>query len=562
MRRILFVLILAVLIAPTQPTAAQLPEPAKSIEAAFQDVSRRTGQNYTRDIFPGTWRWTFTEAIGANLGCPDADPNGPRASGAYVITITVRRVGVFEYRATRDESIFVTCRFPEIVLPTPTPIPSPTFVPTLPPTAIATQAPAANAVEVPEAAAYIGTDGNVYVTRGSTPESPVQLTADAGRLKSDRSPFYDQVQAYGGLRWSPDGTGLLWMESGSNALYLASSGQPARRVISGLAVAFPAAWSPDGSEVAYVVATAQSAPNGPNGAAAFIYQIQAIGLSGGGPRVAGSFAHIEGCGGFNADPADLVYNRETRSFGGNEAALYWLPSGFLHTTNCGGLGIALTDFTGRQVWALENVGRVALAPDGTRAVAIRFQNGDPAARSLILIDLTNGETSPVQTEPGVDRAIWVANGAAIVYSTAVQDRVVEGNPASTVGAAIFDMWPMTGVNYTVNLYGVAAGGGRSILLFSTSGRGITSLSADAANERLYFSFVSPSATLIEGINEGLTEADLANRYPDVLSGVAGLPLAALLDAALPPPSAGGSGGFVGIGGWAYSGRVFRAVPAQ
>ncbi len=549
-----YVLMALLLISAVPSFAQSAPTPNKTIDAAFADASARLGVNYTRNNLQGRWNWDYIAVQGANLGCANpVSGSAPSASVAYVVRLNLRQ-GYFEYRASRDESIFIVCAVPVIqATAQPTLPPQPTFQP-LQATPVP---PSAAATTYTQAIAYINPDGNLYVNSATALEGGTRLTNDAARVATDRSPFYEQARAYGSLRWSPDGSALLFMEARGNTLYIARSGQPAQMLFGGLANGFPSVWSPDGSEFAYVVATAQPAANG-----GFIYQVQAQPREGGSPRVAGSFAFTDGCAtDRNPDPAEAIYRREMRAPFESPLALFWTPNGFLHSTGCRGEGIALTDFNGQRLWEQPNVIRSALAPDGSAlAVVVRPPSG---ARYLTLLSPTDGTERARYTVADVEQVGWTLDSEIVLYSTAALDpsASVVGDINAPQGSQLLEVWPLDGVSYQLALYALSAvtPDPRPVELFRGSGRAVLNLNGFGDN--VLFTVVTDSAPLVAAINRNAQRPEILQNAPTVLSAVGGLARQAVLDASLPLPSASSSGGVVGQGQLTAGGGTFAAVGA-
>src|SRR5262249_34521845 len=280
------------------------------------------------------------------LGCPQ-----PGKMYAQVIThgykIIINYAGVsYDYRASIEGSNLFLCTATGGAA---------TFVAT---------APAANPTSATftNPFAFVAKNANVLM-------SQVGNSATAAVTNSPSSPtqpFNLPEQQFGRLQWSPDGSKLVFFEFKTGNLYLAMSGQPLITVATGLQTYFPAVWSADGARIAFAVPTKEQKDNGE------VQQVQVVALTATGvsaPQYAGTFTHQTGCGGGNPDPAAQLYDAEA-GFGGNKLVLAWTDKGFVASPNCTGVGLTLTDSSGKVLWQLPNVARAAISPDHSRAVAL------------------------------------------------------------------------------------------------------------------------------------------------------------------------------------------------
>ena len=235
--------------------------------------------------------------------------------------------------------------------------------------------------------AYVGPDGNVYITNPGG-GAGIAITNDANGKQIQTTPFVSYDHS---LRAVP--LVARWDET---AVYrqpeeYAVSGDlrsATVQVASGLAALYPGVWSPDGSEFAYAVETNQA--SGDNG---LVRQLQALPVTAtgvGSARVAGSFVQGVGCGGGSPDPADHIYKMEA-GYDGNGLTLAWMPQGVVYSTTCNGIGLALANTTGQVLWNVGNLSRAAISPDRTRAVAIQGGNGQQT--TVALLDLATGNVT-------------------------------------------------------------------------------------------------------------------------------------------------------------------------
>ena len=552
-RRALTLVILAALMAaPGALAGAQPPtpisEPTALIQAALQDLSGRLSRILVRG-FNANWEWEYAVFPDAGLGCPLPDQMYAQViTAGFIIRLTVDRV-VYDYRATEDGGTLFLCSPRDVPIPTLTPAapPDATPAPTTPLTLTAPPDAAPAPVVYEGSLAYVGADGEIYVTDlQSGPGTPITAGANA-RLVTE-FPFRDADQQYSLLRWSPDGTRLAFVDARSSTLYVARSGESPAPVARGLAPLMPPAWSPDGDELAYAVPTDiivvdEGAPQ------RRVVQVQAIPATGGALRYAGEFAFGEGCGGGTSDPAQVAYEAEA-GYGGAGLALIWTPDGFVHTPNCTGYGLTLTGFDADERWTLPDVSRIALAPDGARVAAIT--GGPSAPVGLAIIDLVGGEITGLLAGPTAptlpDQLTWAADGSALILAARERGTSLAADADSALGAELFPSWPVEAARFTASVWRIpTAGDPPQRLAVMPDEYGIGALAAAPDGETLIFSLIGSSAPMIEQLNAGtgLEEA------------LAAAPAARLISMSLRD----GSGSTRWQGGAPAFGGAFTAVPA-
>jgi len=209
----------------------------------------------------------------------------------------------------------------------------------------------------------------------------------------------------------------------------------------------------------------------------------------------------------NPDPAAQLYDFEA-GFGGSKLVLAWTDKGFVASPACSGIGLTLTDQTGKVLWQVPNAARAAISPDHTRAVAIQLNpNGGPqavGANALMLIDLNTGTTTQLQSEAGADQVAWSADGSTVLYSTLSNPRTTQGSGTNPAGTQLFGSWPIDTVTNTVALWRVPASGGQSTKLFERDGRAIGVIAPAPDNSGVVSSFITSSADMINALNNGGT----------------------------------------------------------
>jgi Tol biopolymer transport system component len=483
---------------------AQAPEPTAIIDAILKDLSQKLGTTIRRTSNVA-WTWEQINFPDTSLGCPQ-----PGQSYAQTVTPGFKVIMTFnnmayDYRARSDGSQIFQCGGAAAV-------PTPTQEASTPTTAVpGTAGPAVpgtgigQTVTYQKPLAYVGADGNVFLTTiGQGAGTPI--TADSTASTSEFTPFFNTSRTYGQFRWSPDGQKLLFTELTTRSLYVAVSGQKPVRIAIGLAVPYPGTWSPDGTEVAYAVDARQTQDNGE------VRQIQAVQVAGatiGQPRVAGSFVEGTGCGGGSVDPAQLLYAREA-GYQSNSLTLDWTPQGFVYSTACTGIGLALANPNGQVLWTAADVGHAAVSPDRMRAVGIRknAQNSQ-----LVMIDLASGSVTPMQAEANPDQVAWSSDGSTVVYSTVTPGQVIKGVASPVWQQILRSDAPLDAQTYAVSLWRVAATGGPSTRLFQQQGFAIGVIAPASDSSGVAFSFIPSDADLVQQVNSGASAGQVRSLAP-------------------------------------------------
>lgn len=139
-----------------------------------------------------------------------------------------------------------------------------------------------------------------------------------------------------------------------------------------------------------------------------------------------------GCGGGWSYPAVGAYFREA-GYGGRPLTLASTEFGLLHTTNCSGSGLQITDLTSsaadRAVTVSEHLSRVSLSPDGTRLLGFEDDPTGENPDTLTLIDLATRTARPVVTANPPQQAVWTADGRIVYTSFAETGDPVPGTTA-------------------------------------------------------------------------------------------------------------------------------------
>jgi hypothetical protein len=515
MRKVIYVLMIATTvwlgIAHVPDVSAQGAPSEAALDRVFQDISVRIGRAVSRVRFDGTWTYEQIIVRDDNLGCANGQRNAPGQTRAWVVRVTVNGFGSYEYRISNDSTLVFFCSGVGVGADAVPPAAAPGSSLPIPPPAGVVASPVTFGAPI---LAFVGLDGNVYVTSLGSAQGYVPLTGDAlGNISEGGYRFARKY--YRNLRWSPDGTRLAFTEEGSQTLFVASSGSAPIAIANGLSVEFPPAWSPDGSQIAFAMSGVPSAD--PNN---FTYTIMAAAPTGGPAATIGQIEFGVGCGGGGFGPALMNYFRQA-GYNGSEVILKWTPNGFLHTMRCDGTGLALTAFNGTRLWSLPNVSRVRFSPDGFRAVGIAQSLDFRRGSEPVLIDLTSAAVAPLGGAPSADQVGWSSDASTIFIAVRQLIQQATVNPSAPLAASFF---ALDGQSYRLNLLAMPVTGGPTQLVYESEGYAIAAITPSPTTSLIAFSIVESEAALIGRINANDSYQNVLNAAPRVKIGVAALPL--------------------------------------
>lgn len=481
-------------------------EPTIVIDAVFQNLNARTGQSLSRLNTKYTWEErVFADA---SMGCAQPDQAYAQVqTRGYIVTIQpVGSTTIYEYRATTDGKIVFPCTADLIQTGTPntplsTVVATATVLPptTVPPTLSIPTAASTSTTLSGELLAYVGDDGNVYVSNLAAGSVPVQLTNDANIDVNNPSKTPDHV--YVKLAWSPTGKDLAWVDASTHNLMLASSGQPAKVVANNLASDMGISWTADGKLIYATPTTDLADPQGN-----VTMQVNAISGIGMPAQTIGKIMYGFSCSNAGFNPAEMLLMREAGPYG-NEQLLMVLPQGILHSASCTGVGLRLTDLAGKVVWEQADLKRAAITPDSKTLFAIRQSTAsDPAdmfvgGKDIVSVDAATGVTKTIVTLDGADRLGVSGDGQTVYVATRTISRSVSGN--ASIQSDLLPNWPGPFNVYTLTLYQVALADSQPRALTTTEGQGISKIVAVTGQPMIVFSVVESLA----GIAEKLTPQD-------------------------------------------------------
>lgn len=336
--------------------------------------------------------------------------------------------------------------------------------------------------------------GNVY-TATLLDWPGVPITSGATPTQSYRqvvvSPLGQQVAF-------TDAAGMLWVAAAM------AKGTPLK-LAEGLVAAYPVAWSPDGSALAYVQASEGGAV------------VRAARADGSGSRSLGtvSLASVDtdaACRATSGESATARYEAETGK-GGNALVLFWARDGAIYlSAGCDGRGLLrLRD--GVATLVHDQITRVSLSPDQTQALALLTQAGKPV---LVRLILASGEVTLIKTVQDPDQAAWGADGQLIVYSTlTLKEEITLDAPVDQErGMATFGTWPYSTAVYQVQLHELNLVTGEDRVRIEADGRGIGRIAPSPDGVGVLFSLVQDDRRLIEAFNNNVPQAELNRLYPE------------------------------------------------
>ncbi len=325
--------------------------------------------------------------------------------------------------------------------------------------------------------------------------------------------------------WSPDGSQIAYLLTQPDYTYklmtvnAAAGATPVAQNTATPITGFPITYTPEGQIV--FITEGQTPPD------SFVMNVQAnlLNPQTGEQSVVGTFGFGVGCGGGSLSPADWQLWTET-GFGGSPLVLAWTRYGLLHSTTCGGSGMALLNASAGTDMPLGNdplatnsdpslgyLMRAIVSPDGERVAAIRQQYQEPRPiHTLVLIDLASGAQTDVATTGSPEQLAWGADGTvfySIIEETGGLDSAltpdqgqkfeqIQGFPASQL------------LIYSVGIRQVNPATGEDRLLYSTAASAIGRMALTADGQTLLFSQIPNLTAWGAGIADGTL--DIANDF--------------------------------------------------
>lgn len=341
---------------------------------------------------------------------------------------------------------------------------------------------------------------------------------------------------FSGLTWSPDGRFLAYAapsEAGRQVFVTDRTGSVVTPIADDISFSFPPTFSPDSSEIFYVVDTGEFSPDAPTNQILNLFSAPVDGSAP--PTLRATFAFGVGCGGGSSFPGDAVYWGEA-GFAGSDIFFQLTPRGLLYTLRCTGEGIGLLDIaTGETTVISDDLSRATLSPDGSRLAGVVVTQPDIVGMSatgntLNVVDLASGAVQTLQTASPPDQVAWGADGS-IFYSTRVQtDEIVPGSDTE----ALTQLGPGGLPLWAVGLHRVDLAEATDTQIYSASAFAIGRIYATPDGSGVYFSQVENAGAWVEFVNANGADLEDPTRFfgPTLIY----LPLATPTDVAVVGPN--------------------------
>jgi hypothetical protein len=343
--------------------------------------------------------------------------------------------------------------------------------------------------------------GNIYVgILAGLPGKPI--TTDAAG-----------DHAYRDVVVAPDGTRVAFIDPDHAVLLVASvaGDTPPLKLADHLATGYPAAWSPDGSQVAYLVD--EGAKDGDRA----VYSLMTARADGQGTRKIGDTQGLKtGCTARATDPAESIYRAETGP-GGNGLLLVWSQGLIYYSLGCDGLGVGRIGEDGaNRATVHPTLRRAHLSPDGSELLGIA--DGDAQTPGLVRVQLRDQRTSSLATTGLPDQVAWSADGKAIYYSTLAAKNTITLNDESLRerGTKLFGVWPYQATVYEVTLRRIDLAANQDVPLAKADGRAIGRIAPGPDGSGVLFTLVQSTANLVEAFENNVSTGDLRRQMPNSL----------------------------------------------
>ncbi len=323
--------------------------------------------------------------------------------------------------------------------------------------------------------------GNVYMANvADLPGAPITRDADG----------VHRSRVYSFPRIAPDGKRVVFIDAAAGGLYLASIAKnTALAKLPGLvAPGFPPAWSPDGSEIAFVAAGSPQT-------------VQAIRVDKGTVRALGTLTYATCPIDATPDPAARVLGADMGSAAGaNPHILEWLnPTQLLIARGCGSFGLDLLDTSTGTTRPLADLEGARLSPSRTTLAGL-------AGGKLTLFDLATQK--PQLSTIDAAAVAWSADGNALFYATQTLTTPLKLD-APTAGFA-----PFTSGEFALTLHRYAlSGAGGDTILYAGSGYAIGSIAVSPDGFGLLFTVIPSDAALLTALTNKADGATLGRSQP-------------------------------------------------
>jgi hypothetical protein len=321
--------------------------------------------------------------------------------------------------------------------------------------------------------AYIGLDGNVYVTNldniTSTP-----LTTD-GYVTPREHHYNSSFFRYGGIHWSPDGTQFSFVDTMEHKLYVVQSGKGGVQVPGAAPSSYTwqSALSPDNTKIAFLTEKYEDLVTMP--------------VAGGEPTTIGGIPGLT-TERPDLDPAEMIRANELNYTAFDAPyTLEWTKYGILVLSSVAYTG-RMWDLKGNELWRAEGTSDYEdplplISADRTSAL-IKNGYGDVGHAT---INLANGHLTALSIPAEARILAWTPDGKYVIYETR-SDPLTVFDP---------DHGSFDYVENTLSLWQFPVTGGEPTLIFQRRGYDFGVVRVTADSKSLVFSLVTSSVNKVQ-----------------------------------------------------------------
>ncbi|MHB8628423.1 MAG: hypothetical protein ACYDBJ_12925 [Aggregatilineales bacterium] len=328
--------------------------------------------------------------------------------------------------------------------------------------------------------------GNVYMA--NVADLPgVPLTHDADVITNTRR--------YAEARIAPDGKRVAFVSMPGGDVYVApiAKDATAAKLPVQIATPYPIAWSPDGTQIAYVSAASDGK-----------LTVNVAQIAGGTARPVGTLSATSCAPVKTDDPAAATWAADLSAAdaNGDRLLLEWPATNtLLVSSDCTGASVSKLDATSGKLTPLSTLSRAVLSPDKTQLAGI-------TGGKLAIVDVAGGQARPLPIS--ADQVVWGSDSGSLLYATRTIKTPLSLS-ATVVGVAAFQS-----AVYDLSLHRYTLTGAQDDTLYTGMGFAIGSIAPSPDGSGLIFTVIQDDSTLITTLGkatQALSEDDVLRTRP-------------------------------------------------